>query len=266
MAPTAGEPDLALRIEQRDETLFGHVLAQLTRDDRRSLLALHAACRRVHGSFGYLEIGSYLGGSLQALVCDPACERIVSIDPRPAAPPDVRGRMGYADNSTERMLENLRAIPGAAVDKIQAVEASTEDLDPADAPFAPQLCFVDGEHTHEAALRDARYCAAAVAGNGAVAFHDAHIVYKGIAAFVAELEAAGVEHTPYLLPTSVFVVELGPPRLRDDDLVREALAGNWRGYLYSLSSDERYRDFFVRPPFPLVRRLRARLRRSRTES
>ena len=33
--------------------------------------------------FAYLEIGSHLGGSLQVLIQDERCERIVSIDSRP---------------------------------------------------------------------------------------------------------------------------------------------------------------------------------------
>lgn len=97
--------DFAQRIEQLDTSLLELIPAQLEEDDRRSLLALHAACSQTYGTFAYLEIGSHLGGSLQALVRDPACTAAISIDPRPAWQPDERGpQFGYSDNSTARML------------------------------------------------------------------------------------------------------------------------------------------------------------------
>jgi hypothetical protein len=50
---------------------------------------------------------SHLGGSLQALIAEPGCTHITSIDPRPLVHPDERPEIGYrwehADNSTLRM-------------------------------------------------------------------------------------------------------------------------------------------------------------------
>jgi hypothetical protein len=52
------------RIAGGDITLFDHIaLTQREPDDRRALLAIHDAVAR-RGPFTYLEIGSYLGGSL----------------------------------------------------------------------------------------------------------------------------------------------------------------------------------------------------------
>ncbi len=72
--------------------LFNHIPSQTTLNDKRALLALHEVNRaRTNGNFVYLEIGSHLGGSLQALVLDPACSKIISIDPRPHKFADERG-------------------------------------------------------------------------------------------------------------------------------------------------------------------------------
>ena len=76
------------RLAALDTTLFDAVPCQLYDDDRRSLLAVQAAVRRRAGAYRYLEIGSYLGGSIQAHLLDPRCERIYSIDNRSAAAPD----------------------------------------------------------------------------------------------------------------------------------------------------------------------------------
>ena len=103
-----------------DITLFDHFRSQTALRDRLSLLALHNACRDFYGTFRYLEIGSYLGGSLQALIRDPRCVEIVSIDARAdVAPDDLKGEVAYEDNTTELMLENLRALPGADLTKLR---------------------------------------------------------------------------------------------------------------------------------------------------
>src|SRR5262245_35905680 len=111
------------------ESLFSHISSESTPQDRRSLLSLHVACRQMR-PFTYLEIGSHLGGSLQALVVDPLCERIISIDARPAAVSDERqGRVGtfsYEGNSTARMMGLLAAVPGADVRKIHTIDAGTD--------------------------------------------------------------------------------------------------------------------------------------------
>src|ERR1700719_4564277 len=109
-------------------TLLGQIPSETTARDRRSLLCLHLALRR-RQRFTYLEIGSHLGGSLQALVVDPQCEHIISIDARPLSQPDQRLPSGathaYDDNSTARMLALLAAVPGADVRKLHTIDAGT---------------------------------------------------------------------------------------------------------------------------------------------
>jgi SAM-dependent methyltransferase len=201
------------RLQSLDPTLFDHIPSETTEADRVSLLALHNACREAYGTFRYLEIGSHIGGSLQVLIADNRCEAITSIDARPPSQPDARGRdFSYPGNSTERMLAYLRTVPGANLDKLRTVEAGTEDLAPADFEGAAQLCFVDAEHTHDAALRDARFCRELLRDEGAIAFHDRRVVRTAIEEFLGELEPESF--TAYPLDDSVFVIELGEARLR----------------------------------------------------
>jgi len=248
---------LGRRIASLDTDLFETIASLTTDQDRRSLLALHEACRPSYGTFEYLEIGSYHGGSLQALVRDPSCASIVSIDARPSSQPDARGTDFFnLDNSTERMLDRLRAIPGADVAKITTLDASTQTLDPARVPARPALCFIDGEHTDGAAYADARFCAATLAGAGAIAFHDAQIVYGGIGRFIDELRESGAEMHCYVLPDSLFVIELGRPRLLESDAVRARLADSWRAYLWSLNFNDGYRRAFTSRLARALRRAR----------
>ena len=240
-------PDLADRIEALDSSLFASIDTQLTDADRRSLLALHVAMRETHGAFDYLEIGSHLGGSLQAFIRDEACERIISIDSRPTAQPDERGIVyEYHANSTQRMLAELRRLPDADLEKLTTFDASTEQLAPAELPYRPHLCFVDGEHTDAAAVRDARFCLAANAGEGVVAFHDSQIVYRALRAWLEELGRDGREHRSYYLPTSVFVVEVGESRLLPCERFRNLVLGNAEGYLDALAANDVYREWYRR--------------------
>ena len=77
----------AARLDTLDTSLFAHIRSQSTDDDKRTWLALQRAVRRLKGPYSYLEIGSYLGGSIQPYLVDPLCRRIYSIDRRPLERP-----------------------------------------------------------------------------------------------------------------------------------------------------------------------------------
>lgn len=211
---------IADRLRDLDTSLFSTIESQTTEPDRQSLLALHAAIAE-RGPFDYLEIGSHLGGSLQALVADERCRSIISIDTRPLSQPDDRGDdADYPDNSTERMLELLSSVPEGELSKVTTFERGTSELSVTELPVRPGFCFVDAEHTRAAALRDALFCLDATTPDGVIAFHDSNVVMPGIEDFLAGLDRA---HQAFQMPDSVFVVELGDPRLRDTPYVQRAL-------------------------------------------
>jgi hypothetical protein len=223
---TIDQHDIAGRVDALDVGLFKSVASQTKKGDRASLLALHAACAERFGTFDYLEIGSHLGGSLQAVVRDPRVTSIVSIDLRPEATPDERGKdIPYVGNSTQRMLDNLIALPDADVSKIHAIDADSRTLTPADVKVRPQLAFIDGEHTVESCLADARFCRGVLAERGAIAFHDSGLIHGAISTFLAELRRDGLEPVAYPLPDVVFVIELGAPGLYGTPAIRRLVNG-----------------------------------------
>jgi hypothetical protein len=210
------------RIAALDTALFDFVESQTTRDDRKSFLALQNAIA-ARGEFSYLEIGSHLGGTLQTVLADTRCVRVVSIDPRPQWQADDRPDFDgcdYEGNSTERMLELLREVPGADLSKLETVEESTEHLAPG--RFSrPDFCLIDGEHTHAAVLRDARFCRAIMQDAGVVAFHDFGVIGPAVLAFLRETSRP---HRAYHMKSDVFVVELRTePALLEDPNVRGQL-------------------------------------------
>lgn len=210
-AEQATNEDFEQALRALDLSLFEHVRSQTAPRDRIVLLALHNATREAYGTFRYLEIGSHRGGSLQALIRDPRCVEIVSIDLRPAEVPDeLKGTVAYRGNTTERMLDHLRSIPGADLGKLRTFDASTDELEDV-GDFRPQLSFVDGEHTNEAALRDARFCLRVMGGKGAVVFHDFGVVAAGIEEFLAGLPEGSYHSCE--LPRAIRIVEVGEERL-----------------------------------------------------
>ena len=94
------------RVDRLDVRLFDQILPGGTNEtDRTSLLALHCALAQ-RGPLRYLEVGPYLGGTLQALVADPRCTSVVAIDRRDESSPDERcERPRYPENTTARMME-----------------------------------------------------------------------------------------------------------------------------------------------------------------
>jgi len=214
---------VADRVDRLDLSLFSYIQGGGTSHaDRRSLLALHAALASQR-RFAYLEIGSYHGGSLQALIADPRCQRIVSIDCRAELAPDIRGPGRYPENTTHEMLVRLASIPGADLLKLATVDARSQDLDPTQ--FAAELCFIDGEHTNEALLHDARFCRKVVGGEGILVFHDRTLVSRGIRTFLGELD----RYRAYPLSHELLVVELGQTTLLHDPRVRACVprGGAW---------------------------------------
>lgn len=238
--------DFQIKINRLDTALFEHVPSQTTANEKKALLALQLAVRELQ-SFVYLEIGSYLGGSLQPYVLDCRCTSVISIDPRPDAIVDVRGRKGGYGVSLDDMLTGLRKIPGADLKKLHTISAATNGLSARDLPHRPDLCFVDGEHTDKAALTDARFCLSAVGENGLIVFHDANLVYGGIGMFVQELEAAGRSFRAFNFLDSVFFIELGNLRVSKTEPVCTLLEQSYRSYLWSLAQTDQYRAFYLLP-------------------
>jgi hypothetical protein len=244
------------QIDRLDIGLFRHVVSQSTDRDKASLLALQSVVRQSTATFVYLEIGSYRGGSLQPHVIDPKCSAIVSIDPRPDSLPDSRGKQRYPENSTAAMIEALRKVPGASVAKIKSIEAGTDSLDPSAIQTQPDYCFIDGEHTDEAALRDARFCLSVVKKDGLIAFHDANLIYGALAAFIQELQTSRVSFRASVLPDSIFAIELGHGNFFELEPLRSRIDNSYQAYLSGMLANDWYRYAYHLPIYRMLRKIR----------
>ena len=248
-------------IEELDLTLFEKITSQSTDHDKRSLLALQLAVRELVPGYNYLEIGSYLGGSIQPHLLDPKCRRIYSIDKRPASQADARGfDWEYRNNSTGRMMKMLSDV-SADTSKISTLDGDTRTIKNSAVDDKIQLCFIDGEHTDEAVAADFRFCLDTLDANGAIVFHDSQVIYNGIAAALQYLEENNIGFRAYVLPHSVFVVEIGEFPLHRNRKVAERLIDNHHSYLFSLQENDHFRKFATRFPFGFLRKWMFKLRR-----
>jgi hypothetical protein len=259
-------PSIEARVKQLDVSLFDAIGSQTSPDDRRSMLAIHAAVSARLGPFTYLEIGSHLGGSIQPFLLDHRCTHIVSIDKRPKVQADARGTSyEYPGNSTERMLQNLRKIAKDGVAKITTLDMDSSELRVSMLPSKMDLCFIDGEHTNSAAERDFAFCESALAASGVIYFHDSEIVFQALDNILKCLRAAGRPFHAYNLPTSIFVIDLGM-NIHEDDSITKFLSKNHLGYIAGLQSMAHYRHFYNHWLARLLRKAYPTLRKPRVAS
>ena len=244
-----------------DLKLFEKIPSQSTDDDKRSFLAVQLAVRNLRQQYSYLEIGSYLGGSIQPHLLDDRCARIYSIDKRPERQPDARGYdYRYLNNSTERMLGQLREVAPEAMEKLITIDGDSRSISPNRVECKADLCFIDGEHTDQAVLSDFKFCLDVLNVDGCIAFHDAQITYNGLSNCIQHLEQNGIKFNAYSLPSIVFVIEIGNFPLHREPAIMERLLNNHQSYLYSLQNNDHYRRFANKYLFRTVRNFISRVR------
>lgn len=198
----------------------------LSESDRRTLVLLRDVIAERFGSYAYLEIGSYLGGSLQPHLLDSRCSAVFSIDLRPERSPDIRTTAGlnYRKNTVEEMCRLLTAAHGAAVvEKLRTFNSDASDVRVGEIAQRPRLCLIDGAHTDTAVLSDFRACLRFSDRPCVIAFDDADLIYGGLGACLGLLREQGVDHYAYVLPTKIAVIEIGVP-IHADVRVMDLLA------------------------------------------
>jgi hypothetical protein len=151
--------------------------AALSSGDKLTILRTLSLVKQKEKQFSFLEIGSWLGGSLAPFARDQACTFIASVDERGRKQPDERGaKFDYTGVTSAMMLDNL-AGHGLDTGKIAVFDRSIESVT-LDSKF--DLAFIDGEHTDVATFRDFVYTFNSLKRNSIVLFHDSSIVSKAI--------------------------------------------------------------------------------------
>lgn len=217
------------RIDALDLSLFNRIESQTSPADRISLLAAQRATARCHPQYTYLEIGSHLGGSIQPHLVDQRCKKIYSIDARPRQQPDDRspGYVAYYENnSSERMLALLGTIGAGEVNKIECFDLDASQIETASISDAPDLIFIDGEHTNRAVLSDFEFCNKVVGKGGTILFHDFFMVYPAILEICRTLDRQRRTYLPLKFESCVFGIFFSPQMVYADSFLAEQYRRN----------------------------------------
>jgi hypothetical protein len=129
-------------------------------------------------SYSYLEIGSFMGGSLTPFLKDPQCEHILSVDERGREQPDERGySYDYSGITHQTMIDNL-TNHNFDVRKLKTFDGSVSGYIGDTYKF--DLMFIDGEHTDGACFRDFIHGIKLLKEDSIVLFHDSSLIYKSL--------------------------------------------------------------------------------------
>lgn len=215
------QQDAVSLIEGIDPAIF-EVDTTTSQGDRVSLLMAQRLARRL-GPFSYLEVGSYLGGTLLPYLLDPQCELVVSIDKRPDSQPDERAeRYVYNGITTATMLDRLRPFLSlATMGKLRTIDADASQISPASIGAKVEVALIDGEHTVTATFSDFVSILPAMSPDGVVLFHDTNLIIDALDNICCHLRSLCVSHQLHLVPDHVGVIALGNSQAP----VRDAFAG-----------------------------------------
>ncbi len=238
------------------------VETQTSDADKAFLLDMRRLFRDLAPAYDYLEIGSYLGGSLAPFLSDPGCRAILSVDERGATLPDERGALfDYAGVTTGSMLDRLHRA-GLATTKLATHDGPIDTLPADDRRF--DLAFIDGEHTDQACFRDFLWALPLMKPTSAIMFHDSSLIHKAIRLIALVLRQSD---RPFRLlkkaDSEMSAVFLGDLAARDLDGYFEAgetiadfyaaselhvLTANIRNRVRAGPGEERLVAFTVEPP------------------
>jgi len=163
------------------------------------------------GPYRYVEIGSYLGRTLQPHLQDPDCTAVLSIDLRPEVTADERGDLDvYKDVTADDMIARLAQVcTPAEMAKLTALTAGSEVLAERPGDGLYDLALIDGAHTIEAAFDDFMNLLPAMSPDGLILFDDTSIVLPGIKNAMALLRARDIRHFAVFGRGGVTVLGLG---------------------------------------------------------
>lgn len=153
--------------------------SQTSESDKLFLLNTIGFIKHRAQQFKYIEIGSFMGGSLTPFLMEDCCDLVVSIDDRGRQQPDERGaKFDYGGISHTTMIDGLVSI-GLDTSKLETYDGSIETFPGRAEKF--DIAFIDGEHTDIACVRDFLWVLRVMKWDSIVVFHDSTIVHKGLA-------------------------------------------------------------------------------------
>jgi Methyltransferase domain len=155
------------------------IASQTSDCDKLFLLAGIDFVRARLAHYRYIEIGSFLGGSLPPFLMDSACLSVLSVDERGRLLSDERGaKYDYSMISQQHMVSNLSKA-NLDIRKLTMHDGPIDTFPRGGGKF--DLAFVDVEHTDRACIRDFVWLYPMMNVDSIIIFHDSTILYRALA-------------------------------------------------------------------------------------
>jgi len=171
------------------------ISSQSSVEDRAVILKLKEFIKQKYSKYNYVEIGSYLGGSLTPHLIDTCCLKVLSIDDRERQQPDERGVIyDYAKITNQTMLDKILSV-GLTIEKLETFDGDLKDYlnKSSNKNTKYHIAFIDGEHTNSACFSDFVNLRKLLETDSIVAFHDSHLVFSALKNIKTLLESEGAK-------------------------------------------------------------------------
>ena len=151
------------------------ISSQTSNKDKEILLAIIKFFNDNKRKYNYLEIGSFLGGSLTPFLMDNYCNLIYSIDKRNQKQDDERNRLwSYESISELDMIERLKKC-NLDISKLKTFNGDIKNFK-INKKF--ELAFIDGIHTDTNTFSDFLNTIDKVKKDCIILFHDSSVIFK----------------------------------------------------------------------------------------
>ena len=156
---------------------FFPIASQTSNIDKFILLKIMKIVGLKKNKYSYLEIGSFLGGSLTPFLQDKKCKKILSIDKRNQVLDDERNeKWSYKNIPCKLMIENLKKN-NLDTSKLKTLNGDISDFN---IKNKFDLVFIDGVHTDTNTFSDFLHSLDIVNRNSIILFHDSVVIFKAL--------------------------------------------------------------------------------------
>ncbi len=145
--------------------------------DKKVLLNIIKLIKRKKKKFNYLEIGSFLGGSLTPFLSENICQLVMSIDKRNQKQDDERNEEWSYKNIDEKDMINGLKKYGLNTSKLKTFNGDIKDFK---TKKKFDLSFIDGIHTDINTFSDFLNVLNFTTKDSIILFHDSSIIFKSI--------------------------------------------------------------------------------------
>ena len=153
------------------------ITSQTSDQDKLILIKVSEIINKKIKNYSYLEIGSFLGGSLTPFLLDKNCKKILSIDKRNQVVEDENHEQWSYENISEKtMLENLKKHK-ININKLITLNGDISHLK---IKGKYDLSFIDGIHTDKNVFSDFLNSLDHMRQDSIILFHDSHMIFNAL--------------------------------------------------------------------------------------